>query len=166
MGIEEVKADLGNGQRSNRYRLYMNLPNLVSGDGGAVNALVKSTNIPSKTVGVIDVFKRGRVLKIAGDTTFDTWTCTFHNTEEMDVHSTMLEWSNVADNFSADEGASSPVDYLAQINIATLDLRNNEGKTYTLYNVFPTDVSEIEFNDETADTISEFSVTFTLSHWD
>ena len=43
--------------------------------------LVKGANLPASTVGTVEVPYRGRVLKIAGDRTFEPWTVTVINDE-------------------------------------------------------------------------------------
>ena len=39
-------------------------------------------------------------------------------------------------------------------------------KTYTFYDIFPTEVSAIDLSYDSADAIEEFSVTFQVQYWE
>ena len=51
--------------------------------------LVKAANLPASNVAPIEVPFRGRVLKIAGDRTFDTWTITIINDTDFAIRSAL-----------------------------------------------------------------------------
>jgi hypothetical protein len=44
--------------------------------------LCKSAALPASNIAPIDVPFRGRIFKVAGDRTFDTWTITIINDED------------------------------------------------------------------------------------
>ena len=58
------------------------------------NFLCKSAAMPASNVAPIDVPFRGRILKVAGDRTFDTWTVTIINDEDFQLRSAFEKWMN------------------------------------------------------------------------
>ena len=84
-GISEFKSKLTQGgARPNLFMVRLNFPNELSSviDFGTIDAnsatekaqfLVKTAQIPASTIGSIDVPFRGRMLKVAGDRTFEPW---------------------------------------------------------------------------------------------
>lgn len=55
---------------------------------------VRAANLPSSQMGVIEVPFRGRVLKIAGDRTFEPWTITIMNDTGFSLRSAFESWFN------------------------------------------------------------------------
>ena len=91
-GISEFKSRLvKGGARPNLFMVRLNFPttlsNIVDIDPidsstdltGQAEFLVKTAQLPASTVGVIDVPFRGRMLKVAGDRTFEPWSVTVVN---------------------------------------------------------------------------------------
>ena len=80
--ITDFKSKLsGGGARSNLFECELAFPTAVNVEGlndilNKARFLVKAANLPASNVAPIEVPFRGRVLKIAGDRTFDTWTIT------------------------------------------------------------------------------------------
>ena len=84
--IKDFKSKLiGGGARPNLFEVELAFPD---GEGSPVavnevveNArfLVKAAALPSSTIAPIEIPFRGRILKIAGDRTFETWTITVLN---------------------------------------------------------------------------------------
>ena len=56
--------------------------------------LVKAAALPASTIAPIDVPFRGRILKIAGDRTFETWTITVINDTDFSLRSAFEKWMN------------------------------------------------------------------------
>ena len=70
------------------------------------NILCKSAALPGSNLGVIEVPFRGRTVKIAGDSTFDTWTATFFNDKDFKLRAFFEQWANSI-NTHADNTAPS-----------------------------------------------------------
>ena len=111
-------------------------------------------------------------LNLPGDTSFSgTYNITFYMTEGHDLRAKFLEWMNVLDNFKDNTHAVSPSEYLSILSIHQLKSDGtittaDEKASYTLYNVFPSGVSEVQVDDATANTILTFDVTFTYTYWE
>ena len=56
--------------------------------------MCKPANLPASNVAPIDVPFRGRILKVAGDRTFDPWTITVINDEDFRLRTAFEAWMN------------------------------------------------------------------------
>ena len=93
--IDQFKAQVSSDfARPNLFQVDLNFPSFVTsnatgtgnGSNGSAdqlkkkgNFLVRAANLPSSQIGIVEVPFRGRVLKIAGDRTFEPWTITIQN---------------------------------------------------------------------------------------
>jgi len=115
---------------------------------------------------VIEVPFRGRQLKIAGDRTFETWTATILNDTDFTIRNSMERWMNGINSHQANTGLTNPVDYQADLVVEQLDRDESVLKTYNFRGAFPINVSAIDLNYETVDTVEEFTVEFAVQYWE
>ena len=177
--VSQFLSKIKQGVKPNMYQVSVNWPSELDQGKGApdkdlVNILCKSAALPASNLGVIEVPFRGRTVKIAGDRTFDTWSATFINDEDMKIRAYFEEW--LADINSHENNASplfrpqtSAEGYMANLKVAQLEKNatTNGGviREYTLHHAFPTSVSQIDLAYDSNDQVSEFSVEFQLSYW-
>jgi hypothetical protein len=166
MSISQFKANLsGGGARSNRFEVLVEFPAFA---GGAEEIrktpfLVSSTSLPGSTLGVIERPFRGRVLKLAGDRTFEEWTATFVNDTDFGLRDAFELWHNAINGYNSNTGISDPDEYMATVTVYQLDSRDNRIKEYVLRMAFPNIIAPIELGQDTNDAIEEFEVTFQFS---
>ena len=81
LGIDDFKSKLtGGGARSTLYKATINYPSFVGGDVELTSFLIKaSSGLPASNLEELPVPFRGRILKMAGNRTFDDWTTTIIN---------------------------------------------------------------------------------------
>jgi hypothetical protein len=147
--------------------------------------LCKSAALPASNIGPIDVPFRGRILKVAGDRTFDTWSVTVINDEDFLMRNVFERWMNGITKLDNNSGATRPMSYMANAEVYQLgrgadknrfSTTNNGGdsngsasvtplKTYRFYGIFPTNISQIDLSYESTDTIEEFTVEFQVQYW-
>jgi len=151
--------------------------------------LCKSAALPASNIAPIDVPFRGRILKLAGDRTFDTWTVTIINDEDFLIRTQFEAWMNAISKLDNASGATNPSSYMTDAYVYQLgrgynagrfsttsdetDQANGSGnkpspqlKTYRFYDIFPTNVSQIDLSYDTGDTIEEFTVEFQVQYWE
>ena len=163
--LDDLKTHLGQGARANKYSITINKSGLP--DGIFVDTLCKGAPIPGKTIGTIPVWNQGRKLLIAGDTSYsNSWAVNFYNDEAHIIRISMLAWMDEVDNFIENKHAVQPTDYMTEATVSQLNANGEIIATWKLYNLYPTDVSEVTLADESADSITEFTATFTFSHHD
>ena len=125
--ITDFKSKLsGGGARSNLFECELAFPQAVSVEGlndilNKARFLVKAANLPASNVAPIEVPFRGRVLKIAGDRTFDTWTITVINDTDFAIRSAFEKWMNTINRVSDNTGTTNPADYQADAFVFQLD---------------------------------------------
>ena len=81
--ISQFKSALiGGGARPNLFEVELTtLPAGISWDADSFRYMCKAAQLPAQNVANIDVPFRGRIFKVAGDRTIDTWTVTVINDE-------------------------------------------------------------------------------------
>ena len=176
--IEKIKSTLkGGGARPNLFQV-----NLTSFPGGAdydsdeFSILCKAAQLPASNIASIDVPFRGRIFKVAGDRTFDTWTVTVINDNDFKIRTAMEAWMQFTGQYADGSGATDPASY--QVNADVIQFARQatalqkvdttglaEAKKYRFYGIFPTNISAIDLSYDTGDTIEEFTVEFQVQYW-
>ena len=119
--------------------------------------------MPGSTMGVVEQPFRGRVLKLAGDRTFDEWEVTFVNDTDFALRNAFERWHNFINGYNSNLGTSAPGDYMSTVTVYQLDNKDNRIKEYVLQLAWPTVVAPIEVGQDQNDQIEMFSVTFAYS---
>jgi len=175
--ISNIKSKLsGGGARSNLFQVDLAFPS----GGSAVpitgtlkdiietgNILVKSAGLPASNVNPIEVPFRGRIFKLAGERTFDTWTVTVLNDTNFLIRAAMEEWMAGIANLTTFDGKANPLDYQADgVIVKQLDRSEKVVRQYKFYGMFPTNISQIDVSFDTPDTIEEFTVEFQVQYYE
>ena len=127
--------------------------------------LVKAAALPASNITPVEVPFRGRVLKIAGERTFDSWTVTVLNDADFRVRTVLEEWMNGISRLTNGSGEVDPSDYTADANVDQLSRNGDVLRRYNMVGMFPTNVSEIPLSMDTTDTVEEFTVEFQVLYW-
>jgi len=170
--ITDFKSKLtGGGARPNLFEVVLAFPSLVS----PVNEnevlqksrfLVKAAALPSSTIAPVEIPFRGRILKVAGDRTFETWTITVINDTDFMIRSAMEKWMNTINKLEDATGITNPVDYQSDALVHQLDRDGSTLRSYKFKSIFPTNISTIDLSYETTDTIEEFTVEMQVHYWE
>jgi hypothetical protein len=141
--------------------------------------LCKAAQLPASTVAEVPVPFRGRILKVAGDRTFEPWTITIINDENFRMRSSFEAWMNTISDLSHATGVTNPSSYMTDAYVYQLGrgaaknaVTHSEGnlnqsilRSYKFLDVFPTEVSSIDLSYDSSDTIEEFSVTLQVQEF-
>lgn len=158
--ISEFTSNFYGGARSNRYRIT--IPQL----GGTLEFLAKASNLPGSNVAAVDVPYMGRIVKVAGDRTFDDWTISVFNDIDFDIRNKALEWMSVLENtHQANTGPDVMQAYYREITVEQLNRVNTPIQTVIIHDAFPTAIGEITLGFDQNDQIEEFDITFTYNYW-
>ena len=159
--ITDFKSKLmGDGASANLFEVVLQFPDLAQPDSATLEKsrfLVKGANMPASNIAQIEVPFRGRVLKIAGDRTFDSWTVTVLNDTDFAIRSAFERWMNTINRVSDNTGLVNPADYQADAFVFQLDRDGQSIRKYRFYDTFPTQVGPIELSYD-AQGIQEFTV--------
>ena len=167
--ISNFKSKLtGGGARANLFEVVLTFPDVAQPDSAVLEKarfLVKGANLPASNVAQIEVPFRGRVLKIAGDRTFDSWTVTVINDTDFAIRSAFERWSNTINRLSDNTGLTNPADYQADAYVYQLDRDGSTLRSYRFYDTFPTQVGPIELSYD-AQGVQEFTVELQVQYWE
>ena len=104
----------GGGARANLFEVVLTFPDAAQPAQDVLDKsrfLVKGARLPASNIAQIEVPFRGRVLKIAGDRTFDSWTVTVINDTDFAIRSAFENWMNTINKLSDNTGLVNPADY-------------------------------------------------------
>lgn len=135
--IDSFKAAAkGDFARPNLFEVLLRFPGSLrkrdlGGSAAGLSQLgrftVRAANLPSSQMGVVEVPFRGRVLKIAGDRTFEPWTITIMNDTGFSLRHAFENWFNniqaASENFTSIGGLGNRRDtqgYFADMEVAQL----------------------------------------------
>ena len=153
-----------------RDRFQVTLTNPVNAAGDLkLPFMCRAAQMPASTLGTIEVPYFGRKVKIAGDRTFAEWTITIMNDEDMIIRNAMEQWSNSINSHLGNLrsfATASPALYKANASVVHYGKTGLPLRTYTFNGLFPTEVSPIDLDWNTTDTLEEFTVTFQYDHWE
>ena len=168
--ISDFKSRLsGGGARPNLFEVELAFPDAVSIANDVLQKsrfLVKAAALPTSTIAPVDIPFRGRILKVAGDRTFETWTVTVINDTDFAIRSAFEKWMNVINRLSDATGINNPADYQQDAFIHQLDRDGSTLRTYKFFDVFPTNLSQMDLSYETTDTIEEFTVELQVLYYE
>ena len=168
--ISDFKSRLsGGGARPNLFEVELAFPNAVAIDNDVLQKsrfLVKAAALPASTIAPIDVPFRGRILKIAGDRTFETWTITVLNDTDFSIRSAFEKWMNIINKMSDATGLVDPEAYQKDATVRQLDRDGSVLRSYKFWDIFPTNISTIDLSYETTDTLEEFTVELQVQWWE
>lgn len=166
MSISAFKSALkGGGARSNRFEVLVEFPAFAAGSDTIRKTpfLCSSSQLPGSNIGVIEHPFRGRVLKLAGDRTYDEWTVSFVNDTDFDIRNAFERWQNAINGYNSNTGFDAPDDYMSTVTVYQLDARDRRVKEYVMSMAWPSVVAPIEVAQDSNDQIELFEVTFVYS---
>ena len=180
--LDDFKANVASDfARPNLFQVDLAFPSGIINNASLVELgkfTVRAANLPASQIGVIEVPFRGRVLKIAGDRTFEPWTITIQNDSNFTLRSAFELWASSVqaynENFTSAAGLGDQDDatgYFADMSVHQLarDIKDGEKprilKSYRFYNVFPSNIAAIDLDFGNNDAIEEFTVELQTQYW-
>lgn len=104
--LSDIKKQLGDGLgiRSNKYVIIIPMPGLTK----KMAVLAKSTSLPERNVGSVDLYHKGRRYKVRGDTDLQgTYNISLTDDSEMKLRKYFDLWLRMVDNPETDKEATS-----------------------------------------------------------
>jgi hypothetical protein len=166
--VDEFKSRLtGGGARGNLFQVTLANPRGGLGvnlDVDFGSFMIEAAQLPSSSVGTIEIPFRGRRLKVAGDRVFEPWTVTVINDTEFKIRDEMEKWMNAIANHADAGGTQNPELYFADLRVEQFDRDEAVIKTYTFKDAWPSDISAIDLS-YADDNIERFSITWQYQYW-
>ena len=154
------------GARASLFEFVLSPPLVLS-----VNASVplrftcRASSIPASTVGQVEVPYFGRKIKLAGDRTFADWSVTVMNDEDYAVRKMFETWSNLLNDNESNLKGVRFNGYKSGAIVKQFAKTNEIIGAYTFVGLFPTEISAMELDWETTNSIQTFSVSLAYDYW-
>lgn len=170
--INEFRSQMqGDGARPNLFEVTMPFPAFAL-PGSAqtkLSFMCKTAQLPGSTLGIVPVQYFGRELKFVGNRTFTDWTISVINDEDFAVRNAFERWMNGINSHSTNvrnPSSLTPNSYTVDSEVRQYGKSGDVIKKYKFLGVFPTDVSPIDVDWGSNDTIEEFTVTLSYQWWE
>lgn len=190
--ISDFKAQIQELARPNIFEVEIQFPSLLEGGtGGALNLsdantartgapaienekakeistfLVKAANLPAANIGVIEVPFRGRVLKIAGDRTYEPWQVTVLNDEQFRLRRKFEVWSEAIQQLQTNlSSATSIASYQSTARVLQQNRQGKFAAGYKFDGIWPSTISAIDLAWDSNDAPEEYTVEFQVQYWE
>jgi hypothetical protein len=183
--IADFKSKLaGGGARPNLFEVELTKPPMAATstkwDAGVFAFMCKAASLPASNIAAIDVPFRGRIFKVAGDRTVDTWTVTVINDEDFKIRKGFEEWMQLIAHLANNDGATQPTAYMHNATVKQLGRGDSASSTdssgtqsdqavlkeYKFIDIFPTNISAIDLSYDSGDTIEEYTVEFAVNNFE
>ena len=174
--VTEFKTKLAVGEgaaRPSLYKIEISGPSSATNlsFSGDSNILVKAAAIPASTIAPLTVNYMGRAIKTHGFRTFDTWTVTVLNDEDMAARETIVAWMRVlAGTLEGNRNAtfSGAANQLAKhegdATVTQMGMDGSAKQSWKVHQMWPTELGEIAL-DWSSDAIEEYTVAFAYDYW-
>jgi hypothetical protein len=173
--IDQFRSKLNfDGARPNLFEVVMNFPTLAGVISGSQSVqdefrfMCRAAQLPGSTIGPVIVPYFGREVKLAGNRVFPDWTVTIINDEDFKIRNAFEQWMNGI-NQHVDNRRSlafrSTTSYSTNATIWQYTKSGGLAKSYTFTGMFPIDISPIDVDWGSNDTIEEYTVTFQYQYW-
>tara|TARA_A100001234_G_scaffold221001_1_gene235428 strand:- start:78 stop:701 length:624 start_codon:yes stop_codon:yes gene_type:complete len=184
LGILEFQKAIRGGVRPNLFKVEHAWPSADTGltsptisgataSGAEVTYMCKSAALPATNVGTVELPFRGRVIKVPGDRTYETWTGTFYMDDAFALRSAYEKWIELTNAVDKNTASTDIVDIFEDIKITQLDKFGGQGKAdgklkelrvYKLVSAFPVSVSQVSLAYDNNDSYEEFDVEFAYQY--
>ena len=177
LGLLTFQKAIKGGVRPNLFEVLHGFPTgvtppSISGveTGGEVTYMCKAAALPATNVGTVELPFRGRVIKVPGDRTYETWTGTFYMDDAFELRSAYEKWIELTNGVDTNTATSGIDGIFQSIIVNQLDKFQGSStdmpiiRSYELVQAFPVSVSQISVAYDNNDSYEEFDVEFAYQY--
>ena len=177
LGLLTFQKAIKGGVRPNLFEVLHGFPTgvtppSISGveTGGEVTYMCKAAALPATNVGTVELPFRGRVIKVPGDRTYETWTGTFYMDDAFELRSAYEKWIELTNGVDTNTAAAGVGDCLIDVVVNQLDKFEGSPdklsiiRSYKLVSAFPVSVSQVSVAYDNNDSYEEFDVEFAYQY--
>jgi hypothetical protein len=172
LGVLEFQTRIKGAVRPNLFSVTHNFPTGIIAEDGLETFMCKSAALPASTVGTVELPFRGRVIKVPGDRTFESWTATFYMDDAFQLRGAYEKWIELTNTVDANT-ASVPMETVLQdIDVTQMDKFGGSAekfkdiRQYKLVKGFPVSVSQVSLAYDNNDSYEEFDVEFAYQYFE
>jgi hypothetical protein len=160
--INDFVSRLTYGARANLFRVNIDF----SGEFADLEFFAKGAQIPGRTISPIPVKYLNNTINYPGDTTFTEWSLQIMNDEGFTVRKALEAWMRGIKQNDATASTLFNGDWYSSAVVTALGPNMETLREYNFYHMFPSDLGTIDLSFDSADTLQEYSATFTFSYWE
>tara|TARA_B100001029_G_scaffold178388_1_gene185045 strand:+ start:3925 stop:4533 length:609 start_codon:yes stop_codon:yes gene_type:complete len=177
LGLLTFQQAIRGGVRPNLFQIQHTWPstNLVEPKLDGMNDdpvmyMCKSAALPATNVGTVELPFRGRVVKVPGDRTYETWTATFYNDDAFKLRAAYEKWIALTNGVDANVAEVDISDVFQNIIVSQLDKFAGGAnqletiRSYELVGAWPVSVGQIAVAYDNNDSYEEFDVEFAYQY--
>ena len=176
LGLLSFQKAIKGGVRPNLFQVNHGFPTGVDPvaisevQGGEVPYMCKAAALPATNVGTVELPFRGRVIKVPGDRTYETWTATFYNDDAFALRSAYEKWIAVTNGVDANIAETDISDVFRNVTVSQLDKFSGGAnklkilRSYELVGAWPVSVGQIAIAYDNNDSYEEFDVEFAYQY--
>ena len=172
LGGLEFQSRIKGAVRPNLFSVSHNFPSGIIAADGLETFMCKSAALPASTVGTVELPFRGRVIKVPGDRTFESWTGTFYMDDAFELRGAYEKWIELTNTVDANTASAGMGDVLEDIVVTQMDKFNGSAtqfkdiRQYKLVKAFPVSVSQVSLAYDNNDSYEEFDVEFAYQYFE
>ena len=171
-GLDEIKSWLRfGGARPTLFDVH--LTNKIDPLGDAKFGFsCKAASLPSSEVNPLELYYKGRIIKLAGDRpAFPNWTVTVYNDEDFLIRNALEKWLSAINEHQGNIMARGVTPDLKTYKSTAVVRQYSKGndripiKTVSFIGLFPTRLGDVTLDWESQNQIETFEVEFAHDYW-
>ena len=172
LGVLEFQTRIKGAVRPNLFSVTHNFPTGIIAEDGLETFMCKSAALPASTVGTVELPFRGRVIKVPGDRTFESWTATFYMDDAFQLRGASEKWIELTNTVDANTASVPMESVLQDIDVTQMDKFGGSAekfkdiRQYKLVKGFPVSVSQVSLAYDNNDSYEEFDVEFAYQYFE
>lgn len=163
--INSFMSAFDGGAKPNLYSVNVSCPVL----GNAFQNLqffCRATSLPSSFLGEVNLPYLGRMAKYPGDRTYEPWSITVINTQDMQLRKVFEYWNELFNSHAGNVAASTnPRQLFGGATITQLARNYQPVRSYFMAEMYPAAVSAVNMGFDQDNMISEFEVTLNYTYF-
>ncbi len=155
----------------------MNFPAIAStgsAESTRLRFLAQATELPTSTIGTVEVPYFGRTIKLDGDRTFPDWRIEILNDEDFRLKAAFEAWMNGINTHISNrkDPTFSGLNYKSSATVYQLSKQTQDSseiesaiRAYTFSGLFPVAIDPIRLDWSAVNQVETFGVTFAYDYW-
>jgi hypothetical protein len=170
--VTEFRANLlGDGARPNLFQVSLTFPTFTNSPvaGQRLSFMAKGAQLPGSSIGTVSQYYFGRESKHPGNKVFPDWTITIVNDEDFVVRNAFERWLDGLNSHGLNvrnPAAANQAIYTSDASVLQYGKVGIPLKKYKFVGLFPIDVSPIDLDWGSNDSMEEFGVTLAYQWWE
>lgn len=162
MDLTDISRAYSNGDLARPNLFEVEIPFM----GETFRVRCKAASMPAASVEPVIVGYQNKKMKLAGDRTFDDWTITVYNDVNHDTRQQFIDWQNIAQAIGRNINGETPDVYKKEATVYQLDRAGNRTRSYTIFGLWPSQISELVLDWDTGSEVEMFEIVLTLDWWE